>query len=281
MKTSGESQEKARKRYYDMVGDWNIPIVHMGGLSATDELMEMLDLNESLDVMEVACGTGYSTCRVANTYHCHITAVDYSEEMIAKARERAQKEQIDEYIAFEVADAFNLPFEDNTFDVAFFESFLNILAGDKDRVLTEIVRVVKPGGYVGANEVFRTESIPPELLNQMEEALQEMALGPGGNLGRFTSREWKECFEQSGLTVTQMVKQKAESSPLSLKDLIDSLGIWGFLSLMTRMTLDVLSNSELRASMWKAVPVRKIMHHKDTRKYFGYVLLTGKKVHAQ
>jgi hypothetical protein len=74
-----------------------------------------------------------------------------------------------------------------------------------------------------------------------------------------------------------MVKQKAESSPLSLKDLVDSLGIWGFLSLMTRMTLDVLSHSDLRASMWKAVPVRRIMHGKDTREYFGYVLITGKK----
>jgi ubiquinone/menaquinone biosynthesis C-methylase UbiE len=277
MKTSESSQEETRKEYYDIVGGWNTPIIHMGGLSATNELLEMLNLNESVNVLEVACGTGYTACKVAHTYHCKITAVDYSEKMIAKAKERAKKEHVDEYIEFKIANVFDLPFKDNTFDIAYFESFLNILAGDKEKALTEIARVVKPGGHVGANEVFRTESTPPELLNRMEEGLAEMALGPGGNLGRFTPGEWKECFEQSGLTVTQMVERKAGSSPMSLTDLVQSLGVGGFLSFVVKTGVDALSRPDLRVSVREGVAVRRMMHSKATRKYFGYVLLIGKK----
>ncbi|MBU7032177.1 MAG: methyltransferase domain-containing protein [Theionarchaea archaeon] len=270
--------EEARKTYYDIVGSWNTPIIHMGGLSATCELLKLLNLKESMNVLEIACGTGFTACMAAHTYHCQITAVDYSEEMIKKARERAKKEHIEDYIEFKVANVFDLPFEDNTFEVAYFESFLNILAGDKEKALKEITRVVRPGGFVGANEVFRTESIPPELLRHMEEGLAGMALGPGENLGRFTPREWRECFEQSGLTVSQTVEKKTESSPISVTDLVHSLGIWGFFSFIVKVCQDVLIDADLRASMWKAAPVRRMMHSRATRSYFGYILLVGKKM---
>jgi ubiquinone/menaquinone biosynthesis C-methylase UbiE len=54
-------------------------------------------------------------------------------------------------VRFRVADAQNLPFEDNLFDVVIGE-FITGLLDNERRGTNEYLRVAKPGGYVGLNE---------------------------------------------------------------------------------------------------------------------------------
>lgn len=271
-------EERARRTYYDLVGRWNVPIVHMGGLAATDALLQMCQVGEATTALEVGCGAGYTACETAKKYRCQVTGVDYSEEMVARARERAREQNVEDRVVFRVADVFNLPFEDSVFDVAFFESFLNILAGDKQKALDEIARVVRPGGLVGANEVFRSSSTPPEVLRRIEDALRDLPLGPGGDLGTFSPQDWRECFERSGLHVAQAVERPAGRTPLSVKDLVRAMGLIGFLTFSFRGVYDMATNSDLRVATKGGYVVRRMMHaDRDTRKCFGYLLIVGKK----
>ena len=88
--------------------------------------------------------------------------------MIEMARERAKKLNLEDIATFRVADAKNLPFEDNTFDVVFAQ-FVTVLL-DKEKALAEFMRVLKPGGYLGVIEIFKDTLIPYEASRDIHEA---------------------------------------------------------------------------------------------------------------
>lgn len=268
-------EEKLKRNYYDLVSQWNLPIVHMGGLAATEELMKLCHPDKESNLLDAGCGTGFTACQIVKKYRCRVVGIDISEKMIARAKERAFKENVEE-IEFQVADVTQLPFEDQSFDIVIMESFLSILgeAGIIARALHEISRVVKPGGRVGANEVFADESTPPELLEYIREQLMS-SLGPGQGLGQYTITEFRELFENAGLNVIHVIKKP----PMSIAgDLMKVMGVRGFLQYSIRASYDLLTNSELRKSAVSAAPAKRIMERKkDTKKFFGYALIVAQK----
>ena len=80
-----------------------------------------------------------------------VVAIDISRDMVKRAEERAKKKRVKDKVEFRVADAQNLPFEDDLFDAVISES-VNAFIEDKQKAINEYKRVVKPGGYIGFNE---------------------------------------------------------------------------------------------------------------------------------
>jgi arsenite methyltransferase len=162
MPIEGSSSTPASALYFDLQADFGIT-KHMGGRKATDELIELSHLRAGQSVLEVGCGIGSTTCYLAGKRDCLVTAVDISERMVARSQERAKRRGVAARVEFKVADAQQLPFEEAVFDVVIDES-VTAFVQDKPRALSEYVRVTKPGGYVGLNDVTWTKAAPPELV---------------------------------------------------------------------------------------------------------------------
>lgn len=113
---------------------------------AHDKLMEMVRLQSGEHVLDIACGTGLLTFRVAETVEPggEITATDLSERMIELAEER-MNEKSKKNITFYRMDAESLDFKEDTFDVALNGLGLMYLP-DPLQSLKETHRVLKPGG---------------------------------------------------------------------------------------------------------------------------------------
>lgn len=140
---------------------------HLGGLQATRKLVELCNISSGKRILTVGCGVGSSSCYIAGKYGCGITGVDIYKPMIDKAIERAEKRKLSHMVKFQVADATNLPFPNNTFDIVISES-VNSFIEDCKRAIYEYKRVCKPNGYVGLNEVtWNTPDPPPELRNYL------------------------------------------------------------------------------------------------------------------
>jgi SAM-dependent methyltransferase len=163
---------------------------HMGGRKATNELVELCRLGAGQSVLEVGCGIGSTTCYLAGERGYLVTAVDISEKMIERSRKRAERRGVAARIEFKVADAQHLPFDAATFDAVIDES-VTAFAQDKGRAVSEYVRVAKPGGYVGLNEVTWIKTPPPELVRY---AALIMA---GADF--LTAAGWKALLEGGGL----------------------------------------------------------------------------------
>ena len=95
-----------------------------------------------MEVLEIATGPGLLARHVAPAAK-KIIATDYSDGMIAQAK----KGDPITNLTFEVADAMNLPYADDSFDAVIIANALHIVP-DPGKVLKEIKRVLRPGGLL-------------------------------------------------------------------------------------------------------------------------------------
>ena len=98
------------------------------------------------EILEVGSGRGGGSSFLSRYHHPKsITGLDYSKSAIKLSNELHSN--VDN-LFFKLGDAENLPFKDNTFDAV-----INIESshcyGNMERFLSEVSRVVKPGGYFG------------------------------------------------------------------------------------------------------------------------------------
>lgn len=99
-------------------------------------------------VLELACGTGQITLRMARTAGMWI-ATDYSPAMLREAEKRAKREAPDCAITFQAEDAAVLSFPDGGFDAVVIANALHIMP-DPAAALGEVQRVLEPGGLLCA-----------------------------------------------------------------------------------------------------------------------------------
>ncbi len=264
----GETSQKpvGTREWYDFIGQLAgaLPGIHLGGQDATHALLEMCRLDATSRVLDVGCGPGNTACLIAEQYGSRVHGIDISEVMIAKAEERARRQRLMDKVEFRVADAFHLPFEDDLFDVVIVESVLTPLPGDKKQALTEMVRVVRPRGRIGANESTVDPSAPPELLALFAEH-------PAIH-GYFTPQTLRSLFEGSGLQVVQMTEVKNVETPSVLK----AMGLRGLLSFMIRVYPKVLLKLLRDARFRKAASIDDKVT-KRSKQYMGYTLIVGQK----
>ena len=107
---------------------------------------ELLAVGPGQDALEVACGSGGLTCRMAKDTGARCVGVDINPHGIEAARLLAQHEGLSSRVSFEMVDAGSaLPFQNESFDGVFCNDSVNHLPGRVD-VLRDWHRVLRPGG---------------------------------------------------------------------------------------------------------------------------------------
>jgi len=254
------------REWYDFVGQLAdaLPGMHLGGQEATHALLDLCQLDPTSRVLDVGCGSGNTACLIAEQHGSRVHGIDISEVMIAKATERARRQGLLDKVEFRVADAFQLPFEDDRFDVVIVESVLTPLPGDKKQALTEMVRVVRPEGRIGVNESTVDPSAPPELLALFAEH--------PATYGYFTPQTLRSLFEESGLQVVHMTEAKNVDAP----SVLEGMGLGALLSFMIRVYPKILLKLLRDARFRKASRIDDGVT-KYGRQYMGYTLIVGQK----
>lgn len=99
-------------------------------------------LNRDMYVLELACGTGMVSERIAGSVRS-LEATDFSPHMIAQARTRGTSARVH----YSVADATQLPYADQSFDAVVIANALHVMP-EPEKALAEIHRVLRPGGLL-------------------------------------------------------------------------------------------------------------------------------------
>jgi ubiquinone/menaquinone biosynthesis C-methylase UbiE len=77
-----------------------------------------------MTILDACCGSGRSAIFLAKQYGCRIVRVDIEPNPLLKAQAEAISKGLSDLVAFRVADATDLPFQDQTFDGAIFQAAL-------------------------------------------------------------------------------------------------------------------------------------------------------------
>jgi SAM-dependent methyltransferase len=110
-----------------------------------ESLCEALDPAAGWRVLDVAAGNGNVSLAAARR-GCDVMATDYVEELLEGARRRAAAEGL--ALETRVADAENLPFENDSFD-AVVSTFGVMFTPNPERAAAELIRVCRAGGRIG------------------------------------------------------------------------------------------------------------------------------------
>lgn len=169
------------------------------------------------NILEVGCGRGGGAEFVATAYAPQtLTGIDLCEPAIAFCKKVHQQKNL----SFIVGDAMNLPFADNSF-----EAVMNIESSHRypnmPKFLSEVHRVLKPGGYFSFVDFRATEKIP-----QLEQQMRDSGL---------------TLFDEQTIT-PQVIRALELDDPRKLK-LVSKLTPWFFYKLAREFASVVGSSS--------------------------------------
>ncbi len=121
--------------------------------------------------------------------------LDMTDEMLALARQN-QRDAGVENVEFLKGEIENIPLPDNSVDVVISNCVIN-LSADKDRVLREAFRVLKPGGRFAVSDVVVRGEIAPEVR-------QSMLLWVGCIAGALEERDYQSKLRDAGFQQVEL-----------------------------------------------------------------------------
>ncbi len=180
-----------------------------GYLGAVQRVIDTVHLQPGEVILEVGCGSGVLDRWLARytSRANRIIGVDVNRYLLREAKALAMQEGLAGVIVFQEGDAEALPFPDNHVGVAL--SLTVLEEGNADRMLTELVRVAKPGGRVAV--MVRAIDIPWVVNVPLRPELKTKAQTPRGFVSAqgCADATLYRRLRQAGLTHVQMLPQFA------------------------------------------------------------------------
>ncbi len=118
----------------------------MGGAAVRRELLDQAAVAPTARVLDIGCGTGTLATLIKRLHPAvKVVGLDPDPKALARARKKAARARVS--IEFEEGFSDHLPYADASFDRVFSSLMFHHIEGDqRSRTLTEVRRVLKPGG---------------------------------------------------------------------------------------------------------------------------------------
>ena len=167
---------------------------HPGGADLTRRTVNAMGLPATSALLDLGCGTGTTSLLVSREFDYVVTGVDGSAANIERAKGRPDSAGV----CFELADAHSLPFRDGDFDGVVAECVFSLLT-DKRAALTEMRRILKPGGRLGLTDMAIGNALPADMAE---------TLAPWTCLSDAYEEEgYRSIFTDAGFDITEFADE--------------------------------------------------------------------------
>jgi arsenite methyltransferase len=182
---------------YDKVQAGQIPQEALQASLGCGNPTALAQLNAGDIVLDLGSGGGIdvllSARRVGPTGKAY--GLDMTDEMLALARENQRRAGV-ENVEFLKGEIEHIPLPDNSVDVIISNCVIN-LSGDKDQVMREAFRVLKPGGRFAVSDVVTRRAVP-------EAVRKSMLLWVGCIAGAMQEEEYRTKLTAAGFAAIEI-----------------------------------------------------------------------------
>ncbi len=177
-----------------------LPLAIYESFTGANNPQPFVELKEGEVVLDVGCGAGLDLYFYAKAVGVNgkVYGLDISEDMLNKAKQNL------EIVGIKNADvkyghSDSLPFEDSFFDVVASNGIYN-LSPDKERVMREVFRVLKPGGRTVFSEIVLKDKLPEDIRKNIDDWFR--CIG-----GAFPERDFLDLMETVGFKNIEVISK--------------------------------------------------------------------------
>jgi 27-O-demethylrifamycin SV methyltransferase len=177
----------------------------------TQLMLEGARIGPDDHLLDVGCGTGAPAVYVARETGARVTGMSTSAEGIKAATERAASEGLSDRVSFEVRDGMDNGFPDGSFSRSWaLES--SLLMRDRDRLISEMARVLEPGGRLTLCDFMLMRPLDLRDLRRLRDDLT-LLRDVYGDVQMEPLEEYRRLAEKHGLRVDQADDLTAVTRP--------------------------------------------------------------------
>jgi ubiquinone/menaquinone biosynthesis C-methylase UbiE len=130
---------------------------HIGGRTATENLVNQLGFSEQHRILDIGCGLGGAARFVASKYDNKVTGIDLAEEYIETGKSLCAWVKLDKKVTLQQENAIAMPFQEESFDGGYM-LHVGMNIEDKELLFREIFRVLRPESSFGIYDIMRINS---------------------------------------------------------------------------------------------------------------------------
>lgn len=171
--------------------------LHFGGWEATYQLVDKLSLDKAERVLDICCGEGGTAAWLGKEYGRRVSGIDILESAIKVANEHISKMDLTDLVDFKVADIFEIPYPDSTFDVIIGQDADGLAHKDRKMIFQELGRLLRPHGHVGFQLWIPGPNVPKERVKHFENVTAEVG---SPEMSRLSVHEFVEDLKEAGFT---------------------------------------------------------------------------------
>ena len=176
---------------------WGKGYLSPGGSDEIDQIIGELDLSGKR-VLDIGCGSGGAVFHILEKHNAlEVVGFDVEALVIEQANTVALEKGFSEKALFKSISPGQLVADDGSFDVIFSkEAFIHI--PNKIELMTDIHRILKPGGYLAVGDWMRNDDNPPSL------QMQEYIAAEGLDYYMCSLDKYREILENTGFKIISM-----------------------------------------------------------------------------
>ncbi|MHC4647573.1 MAG: methyltransferase domain-containing protein [Planctomycetota bacterium] len=133
--------------------------IHIGGFASSMDLAEKAGIKADAEGVDFCCCNGAGMRFLVRFRNVgRMTGVDATDKVVQRGRQRCEQEQMSDEIRFVLADVCDSRLEDDSADFVWGEDAWCYVV-DKDTLISEAARIVKPGGTIAFTDWIEAESL--------------------------------------------------------------------------------------------------------------------------
>lgn len=223
---------------------WGGEDIHVGLYQSVDEpifdasrrtveyMASKVEITDQSRVLDVGAGYGGAARLMAKKFGCHVTALNLSEVENERDRQMNKEQGLDHLIDVLDGSFEDIPAPDDSFDVVWSQDAI-LHSGNREQVLKEIHRVLKPGGQFVFTDPMQDDNCPDGVLQPILDRIHLETLGSpnfyqetGKKLG-FANVSFEDHTEQLvnhyGRVLNETKKKEPEMAGLISQDYIERM----------------------------------------------------------